>query len=175
MSLLARHAQGDRRVWRVVRVPTVAEEDARQLPRTLEKLTADRTRLINRLKSLLVTQGVNVPIDKDFLDRLQAVRLWDDTPVPGGLRAGWHALGATAAHRDAPPRTEGVADDPTVGSGHGHHASDHEATNPASNRPHRRLDVGDGDLRMARDSEWTSARRIGRLGACPVTKRGEPL
>ena len=36
LSLLARSEQGDRRVWRVVRVPTVAEEDARQLPRTWE-------------------------------------------------------------------------------------------------------------------------------------------
>jgi transposase len=86
LSLLARHVQGDSRVWRVVRVPTVAEEDARHLPRTLEKLTADRTRLINRVKGLLVTQGVRVPVDKDFLDRLQTVRLWDDTPLPAGLR-----------------------------------------------------------------------------------------
>ena len=31
LSLLARYSQGDHRVWRVVRVPTVVEEDARQL------------------------------------------------------------------------------------------------------------------------------------------------
>jgi len=48
---------GDRRAWRVVRVPTVAEEDARHLPRTLEALTQDHTRLMSRLKSLLVTQA----------------------------------------------------------------------------------------------------------------------
>ena len=58
LSLLARYVQGDRRAWRVVRVPTVAEEDARHLPRTLETLTQERTRLINRLKGLLATQGV---------------------------------------------------------------------------------------------------------------------
>jgi transposase len=85
LSLLARDVQGDRRVWRVVRVPTVGEEDARQLPRTLETLTADRTRLINRLKGLLVTQGVRIGIDKDFLDQLKTVRLWDGTPMPAGL------------------------------------------------------------------------------------------
>ena len=33
LSLLARYVQGDWRVVRVVRVPTVADEDARQLPR----------------------------------------------------------------------------------------------------------------------------------------------
>jgi transposase len=86
LSLLARYVQGDRRVWRVVRVPTVDEEDARQLPRTLETVTADRTRLINRLKGLLVTQGVSMRIGKDFLEQLETVRLWDGTPIPTGLR-----------------------------------------------------------------------------------------
>jgi len=84
--LLARYVQGDRRVWRVVHVPTVADEDARQLPRTWETLAEDRTRLINRLKGLLMTQGVQVAIDKDFLDHVQAARLWDGTPLPAGLQ-----------------------------------------------------------------------------------------
>jgi transposase len=86
LNLLARYVLGDRRVWRVVRVPTVTDEDARQLPRTWETLTEDRTRLINRMKGLLTTQGVQIPIDKNFLERLHAARLWDETPVPTGLR-----------------------------------------------------------------------------------------
>lgn len=86
LSLLARYVQGDRRAWRVVRVPTVAEEDARHLPRTLETLTQERTRLINRLKGLLATQGVQVRIDANFLDQLMAARLWDGAPVPQGLQ-----------------------------------------------------------------------------------------
>ena len=85
LSLLARYLHGDRRVWRVVKVPTVAEEDARQLSRTLETLSQDRTRLINRLKGLLVTQGLVLPIDAAFADHLKAARLWDGTPVPPGL------------------------------------------------------------------------------------------
>src|SRR5215813_6810283 len=44
LSLLMRHAQGDRR-WRVVRVPSVGEEDARQLSRTRETVQQDRNRL----------------------------------------------------------------------------------------------------------------------------------
>jgi transposase len=86
LSLLARYVLGDRRAWRVVRVPTVAEEDARHLPRTLEALTQDRTRLINRLKSLLTTQGVSLPIDATFLNRLEVAHLWDGTPLPPGLQ-----------------------------------------------------------------------------------------
>jgi transposase len=86
LSLLARYVQGDRRVWRVVRVPTLAEEDMRQVPRTMETLTRDRTRLVNRLKALLATQGVRVRIDRQFVDALNGARLWDDTPMPAGLR-----------------------------------------------------------------------------------------
>ena len=85
LSLLTRYVQGDRRVWRVVRVPTVAEEDARQLPRSLEALTADRTRLINRLKGLLITQGITLSIDKDFLEHLKTAQIWDGTPLPSAL------------------------------------------------------------------------------------------
>jgi transposase len=86
LSLLARYVQGDRRVWRVVHVPSVTDEDARHLPRTWETLTEDRTRLINRMKGLLMTQGVQVPIDKDFPAQLKAARLWNGTPVPAGLQ-----------------------------------------------------------------------------------------
>jgi len=86
LSLLARYVLGDRRAWRVVRVPTVAEEDARHLSRTLEALTQDRTRLMSRLKSLLATQGVSLPIDAQFLHRLEAAHLWDGTPLPPGLQ-----------------------------------------------------------------------------------------
>jgi transposase len=96
LSLLARYIQGDRRVWRVVRVPSVTDEDARHVPRTWETLTADRTRLINRLRGLLLTQGVQLPMDKDFLAHLRTARIWDGSPVPPGLqerlRADWAQL-----------------------------------------------------------------------------------
>lgn len=101
LSLLARYAQGDRRAWRVVRVPTMAEEDARHLPRTLETLTQERTRVINRIKGLLATQGMQVRVDADFPDQLAAARLWDGAPVPAGLQErlthGWSQLQALEA------------------------------------------------------------------------------
>jgi transposase len=86
LSLLARFVQGDRRGWRVVHVPSVTDEDARHLPRTWETLTADRTRLINRMKGLLITQGVQVPIDKHFAEHLEAAQMWDGKPLPPGLQ-----------------------------------------------------------------------------------------
>lgn len=87
LNLLARYLAGDRRAWRIVRVPTVAEEDARQLHRTWETLQHDRTRLICRLRGLLMTQGVRLPLTDDFLTTLEAARLWDGTPIAAGLTA----------------------------------------------------------------------------------------
>jgi transposase len=86
LNLLARHHQGDGRGWRVVRVPSVAEEDARQLHRSRETIQQDRTRLINRLKALMITQGLTLSIEADFLTRLETAQLWDDTPIPAGLK-----------------------------------------------------------------------------------------
>jgi transposase len=68
-------------------VPSVADEDARQLHRSWETLQHDRTRLRSRLQCLLMTQGVRLAITTDFLAQVEAVRLWDGTPVPAGLKA----------------------------------------------------------------------------------------
>jgi transposase len=96
LNLLARYLLGDRRVWRVVRVPSVNEEDARQVHRSWEALQRDRTRLRCRLQSLLVTQGIRMTITEDFGAALAAARLWDGSPVPAGLQTrllhGWAQL-----------------------------------------------------------------------------------
>ena len=86
LRLLERYVQGERRVWHVVRVPSVEEEDARHLHRSRETLQQERTRLMNRLHGLLTTQGLTVPLRADFLDRVATVRLWDGTAVPAGLQ-----------------------------------------------------------------------------------------
>jgi transposase len=85
LCLLERYVQGERRVWHVVRVPSVAEEDARHLHRLRETIQQERTRLLNRLQGLLATQGATVPLHVDFLDRVAAVRRWDGTPLPAGF------------------------------------------------------------------------------------------
>jgi transposase len=86
LTLLARWVAGDQRCWRVVRVPAEQDEDARHRHRLWEAVQQDRTRLINRLQGLLVTAGVRVPVRGDFLTRIAAVRRWDDTPLPAGVR-----------------------------------------------------------------------------------------
>lgn len=97
LDLLVR-AEAGRAAWRVVRVPPEAAEDARHVMRERRTVRADRTRVRNRLRGLLATQGVRVLLRRDFLTRVAAARRWDGTPLGPGLqqrlRREWEALRA---------------------------------------------------------------------------------
>ena len=86
LTMLMRYDNGERKVWSVVRVPTVEQEDSRQLHRDLEALRGERTRHINRIKGLLASYGVRMRVDRGFLARLETRRLWDGRPLPLGLK-----------------------------------------------------------------------------------------
>lgn len=87
VAMLMRYWAGENRVWSVVHVPSVEAEDERHLHRMLMTLHGQRTRQINRIKGLLVSQGVHDAVGKTFLDDLQTVRLWDGAQLPPGLQA----------------------------------------------------------------------------------------
>ena len=86
LTMLLRYHNGEPKVWHVVQVPTPAQEDARQLHRELLRLKQERTQHINRLKGLLVSQGVRLTVKKDFLKQVEQVQLWDGSPLPPGLK-----------------------------------------------------------------------------------------
>jgi len=52
LTMLLRHSAGEKKVWSAVRVPSVEEEDRRQLHRELTTAKQDRTRVINRIQGL---------------------------------------------------------------------------------------------------------------------------
>jgi transposase len=81
-----RYHHGERHVWRVVNVPSVAAEDPRHLHRDLETLKPDRARTSNRLKGWLRGQGIRLASVHQLPEPLDALRLWDGAPVPNGLR-----------------------------------------------------------------------------------------
>jgi transposase len=87
LSMLMRYHSGEKKVWSVVQAPSVEAEDKRHLHRQLLTLKRDRTRYINRLKGLLASQGVRMPVGSAFLERLEHVRLWDGSALPSGLKA----------------------------------------------------------------------------------------
>jgi transposase len=72
---------------RVVRVPSVAEEDARQADRELATAKGVRTAIRNRITGLLIAQGVRVRLSPGRALDVAALRTWDGSPVPLGLRA----------------------------------------------------------------------------------------
>jgi transposase len=86
LALLLRYVGGERSAWHVVRVPSEADEDRRQGPRELLTLKRDRTRVTNRITSLLATQGVRVRVRTDFGMRLPTLRPWDGQPLAPELR-----------------------------------------------------------------------------------------
>ena len=84
--MLVRYAEGERKVWSVVRVPSVEEEDRRQLHRELSMLKRERTRQSNRIKGLLASVGVRMAVLTHLAEQLDQVRLWDGSPLAPGLR-----------------------------------------------------------------------------------------
>lgn len=76
--LIRHHCFGLRKAFSVVRVPCAAAEAAQRLHREDEYLLEQRTRSSNRIKGLLVSQGVvEVPLRGDFSGWLDQVRLWN--------------------------------------------------------------------------------------------------
>jgi transposase len=87
VNLLLRYHGGEPKVWCVVRVPSAAAEDARQLHRELEELKEERTAHGNRIKGLLASHGLNMPASvKGFAQELAEARLWDGSAVPADLQ-----------------------------------------------------------------------------------------
>lgn len=87
LRLLIRYHAGEHRVWSVVRVPSPEAEDARQLHRELITARRDRTRIINRMKSLMATQGIDIGMGSGFETALAHTVLWDGLPIPDQLAA----------------------------------------------------------------------------------------
>jgi transposase len=101
LSLLCRYHGGEEKVWRVVRVPAVADEDRRQLHRGLKDLQRQQTECGNRIQGLLASYGLTAEVNARFRATLADLRDWAGEPVPAGLRqrllqefAVWEALHA---------------------------------------------------------------------------------
>ena len=99
VSLLCRYHAGERKVWRVVRVPAVGDEDRRQLHRGRKDLQRQQTDCSNRIKGLLASCGLDAEVNAQFRTTLAGLRDWAGAPVPAGLQqrmlqefAVWEAL-----------------------------------------------------------------------------------
>jgi len=86
LNLLCRYHAGERKVWSVVNVPSVADEDRRQLHRGLKDVQRQETECSNRIKGLLASQGLDAPVNGNFRTTLTQLRDWSGQPVPAGLQ-----------------------------------------------------------------------------------------
>ena len=84
--MLLRYHHGERHVWQVVKVPSVEAEDHRHLHRDLETLKQERASTMTRIQGLLSSQGLRVTSLTKLPEQLEALRLWDGSPILPGLR-----------------------------------------------------------------------------------------
>jgi transposase len=87
-SLMA-YLRGDPKVWSVVRVPSVAEEDDRRLHRERDRLVNERVQHVNRIKGLCAIHGIYdyEPIRSNRMLRLERLRTGDGRKLPPHLKA----------------------------------------------------------------------------------------
>jgi transposase len=103
VMMLVRVCCGERGVWREVRVPSVADEAARQVSRERTTLTQEQTRLINQMRGWLATWGCALPARRAE-GWWTTVRDWADEALPATVQARlgrahtrWVALAAQIA------------------------------------------------------------------------------
>jgi transposase len=90
LAKLAHFVGGDRGVWSVVHVPSVEDEDRRQLHRELFTITRERTRVVNRIKGLLALHGVVLDTRRGLpttMPDYPALAGWNGAPLPPAAHA----------------------------------------------------------------------------------------
>lgn len=88
---LVRYCRGERTSLRVNHVPDAEDEDIRNLQRELKTIREDRTRINNRIKSLLVAQGIRLTsIDAGFPLQLAEMKTGDGKPLGRQLEERLH-------------------------------------------------------------------------------------
>src|SRR5215813_859238 len=87
-SLMA-YLRGEPKVWSVVRVPSVAQEDDRRLHRERDRLIGERIQHVNRIKGLLAIHGIYdyQPLRRDRMQQLKGLHTADGRTLPPRLKA----------------------------------------------------------------------------------------
>ncbi|WP_027584650.1 IS110 family transposase [Bradyrhizobium sp. Ai1a-2] len=89
LRTLMAYLRGEPRVVRIVRVPSVTQEDARRASRERDRLVKEQTAHTNRIKALLRLRGMAAgnPRRRDWLSWLARQRDWQGQPLPPQLLA----------------------------------------------------------------------------------------
>ncbi len=87
LTMLMRYQAGEKKVWRVIHVPSPEVEDHRHLHRELTDLKEQRTQHTNRIKGYLANQGICLEVEADFPELVEHQRIWNGELLPPGWRA----------------------------------------------------------------------------------------
>ena len=174
VSMLIRWHNGEKKVWSVVHVPTVDDEDRRQLHRELIEVKAERTELINRIKGLLAGLGLNIVVDDKLPGRLEKLRQWDNALVPPALQARilreferWQLVVRQIRELET-ERARQIRTDPSP------QGEQTPADDSQGDRSERGVVVGSRVLRLATDSQPSRAGEPGRFGTDALRQRKQP-
>ena len=85
LRLLWRYHNGERKAFKIVRVPSLEDEDGRELHRELVRTKQDRAAVTNRIKGLLFKHGIHLEDLKDLAAQLPRLRMWNGKPLPRGI------------------------------------------------------------------------------------------
>src|SRR5882762_10983839 len=87
-SLIA-YLRSEPKVWSVVRVPSIAEEDARRLHRERDRLVSERVQHVNRIKGLCALQGIYDynPLRPQAMAGLEQLRTTQGGALPPRLKS----------------------------------------------------------------------------------------
>ena len=87
-SLMA-YLRGEPKGWSVVRVPSIAEEDARRLHRERDRLVSERVQHVNRIKGLCALHGIYdyQPLRSRAMARLEQLRTAQGISLPPRLNS----------------------------------------------------------------------------------------
>jgi transposase len=77
---------GERKVWRLVNVPSAENEDLQQPHRELIEVKGERTEHANRIKGLLASIGLSISVGPLLPKHLENLRQWNAKPVPPEMR-----------------------------------------------------------------------------------------
>jgi transposase len=86
VRMLVRVCHGEKDVWAEVRVPSVADEAARQVSRERTTLVQEQTRLMNQMRSWLALWGCRLPTHRSG-GWWTTVRDWAGACLPAALQA----------------------------------------------------------------------------------------
>ena len=86
LPMWMRYEHGARQGCHVVTVPAVDAEEQRHLHRALETLKQERASTTARIKGWLSSQGIRLTSLRKLPEQLDALRRWDGSPLPSGLR-----------------------------------------------------------------------------------------